>query len=1108
MNLLSIIFFLLIPTLFSSKIIKERKRKLNSSSKATIILNGNSGETVKYINLDPGIPELQPTSVFLNDDDQTNHASSEYITLTENGENKLEIEWEDDISIMNVMFVSCSSIISIDFSNINSGINDMANSFYDCFSLKSINLLNFDTSNTGLMNDLFHGCSALLSLDLSNFRTSNVYNMGHIFYGCSSLVSLDLSTFDTSNLIYADNMFNGCSSLISLDISNFNIPSGVLNSDDNFKDCNQLKYINLENFQGNTDIFNSIPDGLDLIVCMNNYGELGEILRNKGATNDCSNLCFKSPTILNVDEKRCYYNCPLLEEGQFCNYDHTEIINTIPEGYFLNDTEGKTIDRCHHLCKTCTRYGDENNGNCTECITGYEKITDNFNKNPDNCFEKCDFYNYNMVSNEYECNPQGFSLFVDSATESVNEIINNLDDIMDGKEENNTYIINGNNFTIFINPIERNMEDYSNTIIDFSECLNVLKVEYPTFEFRIVQINIDNSNPQCLSNQVEYRIYNQYGQNMDLSCCEDVSISITNKISSDSGIDIEKIAEFKNKGIDIFQINSSFFNDICYSFSDGDSDIILKDRIADIYQNYSLCDTGCEYESFDIEKLASKCSCKVKQEISNNYNQEGNFKSYILNSFLSSNFGVIKCYKLVFGIKGKLKNIGFLIYGIMVLFHIPLYITYCIKSVNPVKNYIDTEMNNNHYKVHTKETMHTLETSRNNIEEGNNKNIFRKGKKKSSFHKINRKHSKQNKKNNKDNPPRKTKKSKTDIRKIKFEKKKPKKDLNSRDLFKKEKNKKKKMNNSVKSNKKKLAFKGNFINNRSSNLNMKKRRSILTNNTDNDNTVNQNDKISYNKNNFPLILINAKNKGIYRPLESNYVLNNYNYDEAIIYENRIFCRIFFIYLISKENILNLIFLKPPLELKPLRLCIFIFNYSCEFALNAFFYLSENISDIYHYSGANKLFFSLINNIVISLSSTIVSFILLFFFQSLTNSSNKITDLFRQQEKILKKNKDYQVNESTKLKIQDEIDKILKCLKIKIICFIIFEILTLLFFFYYVTAFCHVYKNTQISWIIDSLLSYVMSFAISVIFSFTLSIFYKISINNQIKILYSITTYLY
>ena len=146
---------------------------------------------------------------------------------------------------------------------------------------------------------------------------------------------------------------------------------------------------------------------------------------------------------------------------------------------------------------------------------------------------------------------------------------------------------------------------------------------------------------------------------MDLSCCKNVKIQIQNKIRTEL-LDFEKIKNFQNKGIDIFNLKDDFFNDICYPYFDEitDSDMILKDRASDIYLNYSICGKEREYELFNNDPTYVNCSCNVKQEICKDI-KEGNFKTFF-KPFLYSNFGVIKCYKLVFGIEGKLKNIGFL----------------------------------------------------------------------------------------------------------------------------------------------------------------------------------------------------------------------------------------------------------------------------------------------------------------------------------------------------------------------------------------------------------------------------------------------------------------
>ena len=259
---------------------------------------------------------------------------------------------------------------------------------------------------------------------------------------------------------------------------------------------------------------------------------------------------------------------------------------------------------------------------------------------------------------------------------------------------------------------------------------------------------------------------------------------------------------------------------------------------------------------------------------------------------------------------------------------------------------------------------------------------------------------------------------------------------------------------------------------------------------------------------FPLILINASNSKSHQALKSNYVLDNYAYEDAIENEKRSFCRIFFIYLISKENVSNIIFFNPPLELKPIRISVFIFSFACDFALNALFYLSDNISDKYHYTGSFRELFALVNNLTISLVSTIVSFILLYFFQTLTQSSKKIENLFREQEQLLKKDKQYKVGEGAIKEIKNKLDKIIKCLKVKIIVFIILEFILMLFFFYYSTAFCQVYPSTQVSWVLDCISSYVISLSITLVLSFICALFYKIAIKFRIKLLYTIILLLY
>ena len=102
---------------------------------------------------------------------------------------------------------------------------------------------------------------------------------------------------------------------------------------------------------------------------------------------------------------------------------------------------------------------------------------------------------------------------------------------------------------------------------------------------------------------------------LDLSFCQDKYISVNYKIINSSNINKTMIEYFSNLNVDIFDIQDAFFNDICLPFSFSDTDIILRDRINDIYQNYSLCEENCEYENIDIETMSVKCTCQVKTEI-------------------------------------------------------------------------------------------------------------------------------------------------------------------------------------------------------------------------------------------------------------------------------------------------------------------------------------------------------------------------------------------------------------------------------------------------------------------------------------------------------------
>ena len=216
------------------------------------------------------------------------------------------------------------------------------------------------------------------------------------------------------------------------------------------------------------------------------------------------------------------------------------------------------------------------------------------------------------------------------------------------------------------------------------------------------------------------------------------------------------------------------------------------------------------------------------------------------------------------------------------------------------------------------------------------------------------------------------------------------------------------------------------------------------------------------------------------------------------------CKIFYIYLLTKQSIFHAFFFKSPLVPFPLRFSLLIFIISSDFALNAIFYFEDKISE--KYRNKYNLFLFALNNVI--LLSTFIGFILLTLFAKLSNSSNGIREVFRKEEEKMKQNKKYIVNAERKKEIVEEIGKKLKKYKIKVLIFINIEQILMIFFWYYVTAFCHVYNSTQKSWIIDSFLTMISRIIIDSLLCLGFAKLYRIAVQSNYYSLYKISLFFY
>ena len=146
------------------------------------------------------------------------------------------------------MFSRLYSLTSLDLSNFDtSNVTNMSNMFYCLYSLTSLDLSNFDTSKVTDMSSMFSSLYGLTSLDLSNFDTSQVTNMGSMFSSSAGLINLNLSNFDTSQVTNMDSMFSELSRLTSLDLSSFNT-SRVTTMRSMFSTMVKITSLNLSGF--------------------------------------------------------------------------------------------------------------------------------------------------------------------------------------------------------------------------------------------------------------------------------------------------------------------------------------------------------------------------------------------------------------------------------------------------------------------------------------------------------------------------------------------------------------------------------------------------------------------------------------------------------------------------------------------------------------------------------------------------------------------------------------------------------------------------------------------------------------------------------------------
>ena len=154
---------------------------------------------------------------------------------------------------------------------------------------------------------------------------------------------------------------------------------------------------------------------------------------------------------------------------------------------------------------------------------------------------------------------------------------------------------------------QKNNEYYNTSVVDLGECeTKIRKVYNISKNDSIYILKIDIYTPGFLTPNVEYELYYpSKSKNLtliDLTICKNIPI------------DVYIPFNISKNEVDIFNPDSDFYNDVCYTYtSENGTDKPLDDRRDDyIKNNFSLCEEDCHLEDFDDIKKTAKCSCPIK----------------------------------------------------------------------------------------------------------------------------------------------------------------------------------------------------------------------------------------------------------------------------------------------------------------------------------------------------------------------------------------------------------------------------------------------------------------------------------------------------------------
>ena len=184
-------------------------------------------------------------------------------------------------------------------------------------------------------------------------------------------------------------------------------------------------------------------------------------------------------------------------------------------------------------------------------------------------------------------------------------------------------------------------------------------------------------------------------------------------------------------------------------------------------------------------------------------------------------------------------------------------------------------------------------------------------------------------------------------------------------------------------------------------------------------------------------------------------INDLKYEIALKIDKRTYFEYYWSLLKKKHLILFTFWPTNDYNLYTIKVSLFLLSFGLYISINGFFFSDDTMHKLYEDKGK----YNIIYRIPQILFSTIISAVINVLLKKLSLTEANILSI--------KEEKDNQ-------KMLEKSKSIKKCLRIKFIIYFALSILFMLFFWYFISCFCAVYKNTQIVLIKDTLVSYALS----------------------------------